>query len=92
MLYTKQEENRIDEILEGLKKKYDLNEGSFTITPQSRRSLNPTVSFISEIFDIGQHVCYGNEYFMVEYYGMNYCDDCVEVCDGEAVVVERIYF
>lgn len=92
MLYSKKDIERIDGILEGLKQKYNLNKGSFTISPQTKRSNHPTIGFISEIFNIGQQVTYGDEYFMVEYYGERYCDDCVEVCDGEASVVERIYF
>lgn len=71
--------------------KYNLNEGSFTVTPQSRRHPSPFISGISEIFDFGTIITVGGDFYLAEYlYDHQYC---YEVLDrGKDYVVERIYY
>jgi len=70
--------------------KYNLNEGSFTVSPQTLRHPSPTLSGISEIFDLGTIITLGKDYYMAEYlYQHEYC---YEVLDRrEDYVVERHY-
>lgn len=78
------------DIKKGLVEKYDLTEGSFTVTPQSRRHPSPTISGISEIFDFGTVITLGESHYLAEYlYQHEYC---YEVLDrSEDYVVERVY-
>ena len=78
------------DIKESLVEKYDLREGSFTVTPQSRRHPSLVISGISEIFDFGTIITLGESYYLAEYlYRHQYC---YEVLDkSEDYVVERVY-
>ena len=78
------------DIKKDLIEKYDLREGSFTVTPQSRRHPSPIISGISELFDFGTIITLGKSYYLAEYlYQHEYC---YEVLDkSEDYVVERVY-
>ena len=78
------------DIRKSLIEKYDLTEGGFTVTPQTRRHPSPTISGISEIFDFGTIITLGEDYYLAEYlYRHEYC---YEVLDrSEDYVVERAY-
>lgn len=78
------------DIREHLVQKYDLTEGQFTITPQTRRHPSNVISGISELFDNNTIIILGRDYYLAEYlYQHRYC---YEVLDkAEDYVVERLY-
>ena len=80
----------MNDIREQLIKKYNLTEGSFTVTPQSRRHPSLTISGISEIFDNCTIITLGKDYYLAEYlYDHKYCYEVLNI--HEDYVVERTY-
>ena len=77
-----------------LMKKYGLDgevEYSFNVTPQNMRHPNPTISGISELFDLGTEIRVGNKYYSAQYLDFQHCN-IIEIVDREKdYVVERVY-
>ena len=77
-----------------LMKKYDLDgevEYSFSVNPQSMRDSSPTISGISELFDLGTEIRVGDKYYSAQYVDFQHCS-IIEILDREKdYVVERVY-
>lgn len=80
--------------IKDLMKKYGLDgevEYSFSVTPQSMRHPSPTISGISELFDLGTEIRVGDKYYSAQYLDFQHCH-IIEILDREKdYVVERIY-